>query len=1001
VTPLRRLALALLAFTALSALAAVPAQAAPEFGIESFASAISKDQAETEPATQAGSHPEALTVKAFFNHEVTLEEEQCELNFIETECVPEQEPAIYANIYGSPRRLLVNLPVGLAVDPAATSVRCTTTQLQIETHGGAGCPDASAVGFIHGVAGNYIGEHLHGGLYNMVPPPGVPAEFAANLNGLGFVVTIYGHLRSGADYGLSGSTAEISQLVPVFGFKLWLFGDPSSPSRDSQRGACGSSWTVSGVLQAIEREFIENGNDREAYAVDCPLAPAETTETPFLTMPTACSGAPLSTTMSVDTWQQPGTAVEPPPSTSPALTGCEGLHFEPEIEARPTTNVADSPSGLNFDLKLPQPENVNTLSEAHLKDAVVTLPKGIAIDPSVANGLATCTTAQIGYKPGTTEPFEFSAEAPNCPDASKVGSVEVKSPLLTEVNPDGTVPTDAEGNPIAETLPGAVYLAAQGDNPFHSLMAIYIVVNDPERGIVVKLAGHVVPDPETGQLVTTVEESPQVPIEEFQLHFFGGSRAPLRTPAVCGNYETTTELTPWSAPESGPPATPADHYAIATAPGGGPCPTSAAQLPNKPHFSAGTLSPTAGAFSPFVLKLSREDGSQELHGLNATLPPGLTGKLAGIPYCPQSAIDQAKARSHEGQGALEKSSPSCPAASEVGTVDVGAGAGPNPIHVSGHAYLAGPYKGAPLSMVIVTPALAGPFDLGTVVVRAALYVNPETAQITVKSDQIPTILDGIPLDVKSIAVNVSRNQFTLNPTSCNPFSIAATAFAASSEAALSSHFQVGGCDGLGFRPKLTIALKGSVKRTANPALTATLTQPPGQANIARAQVKLPRAAFLDNAHIGAVCTRVQFAAHSCPSASVYGTAEATTPLLDYPLKGTVYLRSNPEHELPDLLVGFTGPATQPIEFALAGRTDSVKGALRNSFEAVPDVPVSSFRLSLFGGKKGLVEMSSGFCRSPRATVNLTAQNGKVYDTTPKVAAKCPNPKKHKNRRGQR
>jgi hypothetical protein len=399
------------------------------------------------------------------------------------------------------------------------------------------------------------------------------------------------------------------------------------------------------------------------------------------------------------------------------------------------------------------------------------------------------------------------------------------------------------------------------------------------------------------------------------------------------------------------------------------------------------------------LKLSREDGSQELKGLNVTLPPGLTGKLAGVGECSEAQIAAARSREHEGQGAAERSSPSCPASSEVGTVDVAAGAGPDPFHVNGHAYLAGPYKGAPLSMVIVTPAVAGPFDLGTVVVRAALYLNPETAQIMVKSDPIPTILDGIPLDLRSIAVNVSRNQFTLNPTSCNPFAIAATAFAASSEAGLTSRFQVGGCQALPFKPKLRLSLKGSTRRTANPALRAVLTAKPGEANIARAQVKLPAAAFLDQGHIGTICTNVQFAAQQCPPGSVYGTASATSPLLDYPLAGNVYLRSAINgHKLPDLVADLHGPAGQPIRVALLGKTDSVKDALRNTFEAVPDVPVTSFSLSLFGGHRGLIEMSSGFCAHPNATVNLTAQNGKLYDTTPKVAAKCPKPKKHKGKK---
>jgi hypothetical protein len=322
-------------------------------------------------------------------------------------------------------------------------------------------------------------------------------------------------------------------------------------------------------------------------------------------------------------------------------------------------------------------------------------------------------------------------------------------------------------------------------------------------------------------------------------------------------------------------------------------------------------------------------------------------------------------------------------------VTVGAGAGLTPYYAQGHAYLTGPYKGAPLGLAIITPAVAGPFDLGTVVVRAALQINPETTQITAVSDPIPTILDGIPLDVRSIALQISRHEFTLNPTSCEKKAVTGEALSIFNQLApLTNPFQVGGCRALKFKPQLKLSLKGAVNRTANPKLIAALTMKPGEANIASAQVKLPASAFLDNAHIGAVCTRVQFtaAAHlgeGCPAASVYGHAQAVTPLLDQPLQGNVYLRSS-AHKLPDLVAALNGQ----IEVALAGKTDSVKGALRNTFEAVPDAPVSSFRLELFGGKRGLIEMSSGFCRHPNAAVRFIGQNGKIYDTTPKVASSC-------------
>jgi hypothetical protein len=377
-----------------------------------------------------------------------------------------------------------------------------------------------------------------------------------------------------------------------------------------------------------------------------------------------------------------------------------------------------------------------------------------------------------------------------------------------------------------------------------------------------------------------------------------------------------------------------------------------------------------------------------------TTPPGFTAKLAGVGICSDAAIAAASAKS----GTDEQANPSCPVASQVGTVTAGAGPGSDPYYATGRAYLAGPYKGAPLSFAFITPAVAGPFDLGNVVVRAAAFLNSSTAQVTVKTDPLPQMLDGVPLRLRSIAAHLDRSDFTLNPTDCEPMTVSASIGASDgANASPTQAFQVGDCKSLGFKPSLKLALKGKVSRRSHPSLQATLKARPGDANIAGAQVKLPKAAFLDNKHIKTICTRVQFAAHACPAESVYGYASATTPLLGYKLTGPVYLRSS-SHQLPDLVVAFQGPASQPVEIELAGKTDSVKGALRNTFEAVPDVPVTEFSLTLFGGKKGLIEMSSGFCAKPQASVEFTGQNGMVSSSTPKVAAKCPKkPKKGKRK----
>jgi hypothetical protein len=633
-------------------------------------------------------------------------------------------------------------------------------------------------------------------------------------------------------------------------------------------------------------------------------------------------------------------------------------------------------------------ESAIPLATAALKDTKVALPARVVLNPSAAGGRSACSSAQIGLTTlvGQAPPIHFSEVPQSCPDAAKVGSVEVSTPLLDH------------------RLPGAVYLAKPFDNPFGSLLGIYLAIEDPETGVVAKLAGKVEADPTTGQLTTTFTDSPQLPLEDVELHLFNGPRAALTTPFACGRYTTTAVLTPWSTPE-GADATPSDSFETTTAPGGGPCPSGEANAPNAPSFTAGTVSPQAGAYSPFVLKLSRPDGSQRLTAIDATLPKGLTGKLAGIPYCSEAQIAQAQSRNQPEQGALELSSPSCPLASEVGTVNVGAGSGITPLYVTGHAYLAGPYKGAPLSLAIVTPAVAGPFDLGVVTVRTALRVDPETAQIHAVSDPLPTILQGIPLDVRSIALKMDRPSFTLNPTSCDPMAITGSALAATGQsAALSSPFQVGGCSALKFKPKLALKLKGGTKRTGHPALTAVATAKPGEANIAKVSVALPHSAFLDQAHIKTICTRVQFSSgaipgEGCPKGSIYGKATATTPLLTDPISGPVYLRSS-SHELPDLVAALHGQ----VDVVVAGRVDSVNGGIRNSFEAVPDAPVTKFTLQMQGGKKGLIVNSRNICNSiQRATVKMLAQNGKTYDSKPLIKNSCKQKakKKHGHRKKRR
>jgi hypothetical protein len=835
----------------------------------------------------------------------------------------------------------VALPPGLIGNPTAVS-RCTAQQFNtshaIEPLGSVvtvnECPNGSAVGLVLVQQLEGRGNTIPVPLYNLVPPKGMPAQLGFQVLGAPFYIDTA--VRTGGDYGITAELRNTTEVQRVTAADVTVWGVPSDPSHDRLRGSC----------------LNTNGNPTYSLG-DCP---ADLTAEPFLRLPTSCE-SPLGTEMSFDTWTNPGVFVGAT-STEPAPVNCAPLDFSPTISAVPQSTVADSPSGLRFNLHLPQNDDPNLLAEADLRDAVVTLPKGVTVNPASANGLAGCSPAQI----------ELTGPEPaHCPDASKVGSVEIDTPLLD--------------HPVK----GAVYVATQTDNPFSSLLAIYIAVDDPQSGVVVKLAGHVEPDPATGQLTTRFADNPQIPFEDFTVEFFNGPRAPLRTPGTCGSYTTTTDLKPWSAPKSGPDATPSDSFTVSNAPGGGPCAGSEAAQPHGPSFSAGTLSPLAGSFSPFVTHLAREDGSQNLRGLNIALPPGLVGNLAGIPYCPQAAIEQAESRDNPGEGALEQAAPSCPNASRVGTANVGAGAGSSPVYVHGEAYLAGPYKGAPLSLAVVTPAVAGPFDLGTVVVRAALYVDPETTRVTVKSDPIPTILQGIPLDVRSISVEANRPGFTLNPTNCEPMSVGGEALSLANQiAALADRFQVGGCRGLDFAPKLNLHLFGGTKRAKHPRLRAVLQAKGGEANIARTAVALPRSEFLENAHIKTICTRVQFAANACPAESIYGYARAITPLLDQPLEGPVYLRSS-NNTLPDLVAALRGQ----VAIDLVGRIDSVNGGIRTTFESVPDAPVTKFVLTMQGGKKGLLVNSVDLCEKVnRATVRMDGQNGKALTLHPAVKSAC-------------
>jgi hypothetical protein len=890
------------------------------------------------PYSTAGGHPYQLVTTGYFNTKLDA-----------VRPIEHKEPIAFP--LENPKNLFIDLPPGLIgnVNPNVVEP-CSLASFWSQS-----CPINSQVGTIRLTFGfghnGETGYRVATPFYEMEPERGKAGAFGFLVFG-GIPFILNSSVRSGSDYGVRTSEEGITGvLLTSFGLNLW--GVPADPRHNPQRGQeCIVLFSCSGGGLASTAQ-----------------------EKPFLRMPTDCSAESLAAGATASSWERPDNFVS---TTAPmeAPSGCNAVPFNPTVKARPSTPLSDAPSGLNVELEVPQNEDPNGIATADLKDTVLTLPRGMRLNPSAASGLTGCAEAQMGYVQGTVAPVEFSPDPAQCPDSSKIGTVEIDTPLLDH-------PLPASGN---EGI-GAVYLAKPTENPFGSLLALYIVVEDEPSGTLVKLAGKVHADPQTGQLTTTFEESPQLPFEDFTIKLFGGAQGALRTPSVCGTYASKAVLTPWSAPESGPPAQREDAFPIA-----GNCASSEAEEPNAPVFHVGTEAPQAGQYSPLSLRLVREDGSQEIHGFDAVLPEGLTGKLAGVSYCPESDIALAIAREHEGGGAEEQASHSCPAASEVGVVDIGAGAGPDPYYVHGRAYLAGPYKGAPISIVVITPAVAGPFDLGTVVVRAALNVDPETAEIHAVSDPIPTILQGIPLDVRSITLKVNRPQFTLNPTSCDEMFFSGSEMSALGQITpLTQRFQVGGCPALGFKPSLALALKGGTKRTGNPALTATLTMPPGNANIATAQVTLPPSELLDQSHINTVCTKVQFNAGSCPVGSVYGSAMAITPLLSQPLEGPVYLRSS-THELPDLVADLNGQ----LHIVLVGRTDSgLGGGLRNTFEAVPDAPVSKFVLKLDGGKKGLLENSTDICASKQsASAVFTGHNGKLAEISPKLKVRCRKGGKH-------
>jgi hypothetical protein len=890
------------------------------------------------PFTQAGGHPYELRTAFSIN----WSENVGGARLIGGDH-PEDAPT------GNLRNVINELPAGLIGNPSATP-KCTRAQV-IKYK----CSGADQLGRIT------VNEAANGGegfnsagyrapIYNVVPPKGIAAEFDANI--LQHVtIHIDARLRSGGDYGVTAVSTGNSALTGVSEVLVHFWGVPADPSHDAERRCPAPSGSG-----------------------DYGPCSANTTQLrPFLRNPTSCVG-PLTTVLAVDSYQSPGLFDEHALSLA-GNTGCDKVPFTPRIDAVPSSDVADSSSGLSFDLHVPQPEEAQGVAESDVRNASVTFPLGLTVDPSSADGLAACSEAQVGFtgfaklnkasEPGVRTP-QFTPLPAECPDASKLGTVEVDTRL------------------VDHPLTGSIYLAKQGENPFGSLLAVYITIYDPVTGVVVKLPGEVKADPVTGQLTTTVDQDPQVPFEDFKISLFEGPRAALTTPATCGVFTTSSVLAPWSG---GAAVSPTSSFEVTSGAGGGSCPVTAAQVPMAPSFSAGMFTPIAGAYSPLVLKVGREDGSQQLQGLNVTLPEGLLGRLAGTEECSQAGIETAQRRSGLGEGRLELEHPSCQAGSEMGSVHVGVGSGA-PFYVTGHAYLAGPYGGAPFSVVVITPATAGPFDLGTVVVRSALSIDPNTARVTVKSDPFPSMLDGIPLEIRSISVQVTRPRFTLNPTSCEKMTVSATIVSTQgTQANVSSPFQVGGCNNLPFKPSFSASTQGKNSRAGGASLSVRVAQKSGEANIHKVDLQLPVQLPSRLSTLKLACTAAQFETNpaGCPAASSIGSAEATTPLLSVPLTGPAYLVSHGGAEFPD--IEFVLQAVEQggtIKIVLDGKTQIENGLTYSHFETVPDAPISSFETVFPQGPHSIlatnVPQNAKFSLCGEKLMmptTLTAQNGLV------------------------
>jgi hypothetical protein len=932
-----------------SATAVMPTTTATvPFGISSLQTSVTNDALAA--FTQAGGHPFSANSTFVLNY---VPSDVAGLGLL---------PAGGTAPYGQTlKEAEAELTPGFVGNPQDAK-QCTTPEILVS------CPAESIVGYAVPSTGGAIvagrAQPFHHAasetspVWNLAPAPGHAAEFGFIVAG-GVPLVLQATVRSDGNYGITIGNKYVAGHGPnPLGLSLTL---------------CSN-----GVTGSIVNAVLVNAA--------CAPTPQPGITGPFLTTPTNCSGRAPETTMRVNSWEDPavhvaksvynGTSlVNGAPSLAESFTtGCNLLMFNPEVEFGASldteggTTQADEPTGATFALKVPQTNKADENATPALKDATVTLPEGMTVDPSAADGLHACSSAQFGLG-ATAEPAEPAA----CPLGSQIGTVKVVTPLLK-------VPLAGQvfiGEP--ECAP-----CSNADAEAGHVFRLFLQSRSVERGVTLKLAGKVTANPTTGRLQATFTQQPQLPFSELLLRLNGGARAPLANPQMCGRFTTSTDLTPWSAPGLGglagteaiagtPNASPSSPFKVEWDGAGGACPAS---LPFGPFFSAGSQVSKAGASSPFSATFGREDREQDVSAITVSTPPGLLGKIAGIPRCPEA---QANAGS-------------CGPGSQIGTTTVGAGPGPHPFYLGGKVYLTGPYKGQPFGLSIVVPAIAGPFNLGTVVVRASIAINPSTASLTVTSDSLPRFLDGVQLRLRRINLEVNRPGFMLNPTNCAARAVGSTISGAQgASSSVDTPFAVGGCASLPFSPSFAASTQGKTSKANGASLTVTVKSATGQANIGKVDLQLPKALPPRLSTLQKACPEAQFKANpaGCPEASDIGMAKGTTPILSAPLTGPAYLVSHGAAAFPDIEFVLQG---EGVEIDLDGKTDIKKGITYSRFETVPDAPISLFEARLPEGPHSILttdlptSAKRSLCgRSLTMPTVIAGQNGIEIKQSTKVA----------------